>query len=150
MAEPLNQPLVARRNATFAKVWAFTDANGDPVDFTDATVSMQVRLYGAQPGLAKLDLEAVGEALTEGLLVEDGTITLFVERGTLADLPRGRPGAAVVFQYDLKVQLDGEIEAVWAEGLFTVKHGVTDRRFIRITEASARRVTEDGRVRIQE
>lgn len=151
MAEALNRPIVARRNTPFARVFPFTDTETDePVDFTGATVAMQVRQYGAQPGDALIDLAEVGAELTEGLLVEEGQITVFIDRGSLADLPGGKPGASVIFEYDLKVRLAGRVEEVWAEGSFTVKPGVTDRRFIRSTEASARRVTEDGRIRVEE
>lgn len=129
MAEPLRRDLVARRNAPLAYEWSFTDDAGDPVDFTGATVTMQVRQYGAQAGSALISLVEVAEATppTEGLQAADGTISVAIDESTLLFLPTGKEGAVVVFEYDLVVELSGAVPEVWAYGSLTVKPGVTDR-----------------------
>lgn len=149
MAEPLNRPLRARRNTAFAQAFPFTDAETDlPVDFTGAAVAMQVRLYGAQAGDALITLSEVATPTTEGLLVEDGLITVFIDETSLSLLPRGKAGADIVFQYDLKVQLAGALAEVWAEGAFTVTPGVTDRLRILTNDAGAMLTSDAGLILI--
>jgi hypothetical protein len=135
MAVPERRDLVARRNAPFAEEWTFTDEAGDPVDFTGASVSMQVRLYGAQAGTALVDLSDGVAALTEGLIADEGVVTVFIDEATLKVLPQGRTGEDVVFEYDLRVDLADRVEEVWSYGSFTLKPGVTDRLFMLIAGA---------------
>lgn len=144
MAQPLRRDLTARRNAPFAEVWTFTEEDGTPVDFTGATVTMQVRLYGAQPGDALVDLAAVGTALTEGLVVSAGQVAVFIDSTTLAFLPGSSPGATDKFEYDLKVKRTGIVAELWRYGLFSLKPGVTDRTFILATEADDFLLAETG------
>lgn len=143
MAIPARLDLLARRNIPFAREWTFTD-EGEPQDFTGATVTLQVRQYGAQPGLALIDLVEVGADRTEGLRVSDGLISAWIDRTTLRFLPSGRPGADVVFAYDLIVALPGSVPEVWAYGTLTVTPGVTDRLILLTNETGAYLVTEDG------
>lgn len=149
MAEPTRLDLVARRNAPFRldDPWTFYE-DGSPIDFTGATVSMQVRLYGAAPGEPLIDLDAVGATLTEGLLLGAGTVSPFIDEATLALLPRGKDGDTVALSYDLVVDLADRSAEVWQYGLFNVKPGVTDRLGLRITDDSSYRVTDDGSIRV--
>ena len=151
MAQPLRRDLIARRDCPYAEVWPFTDrATGDPIDLTTATVSMEIRLYGAQAGPALVTLAEVGTAQTEGLYVEGGEITPWIDEATLRLLPDGKPGQDVVFRYDLKVQPDGEVPQIYAQGDFLLKPWIVDRLGIRITEAGSVRITEDGAIRVTE
>lgn len=144
MAIPVRLDLEARRNTPFSKEWPFTEeTTGDPLDFTGATVAMQVRMYGAQAGAALIDLVEVGTAQTEGLTVDAGSILCWIDQTSLLFLPTGKPGADVVFQYDLVVQLPDEVAEVWAYGTFTVTPGVTDRLII-LTNESNVPLTGDG------
>lgn len=126
MAEPARVDLRARRNTPFTAVWSFTE-DGEPFDFTGAVVTMQVRLRGAQPGDALIDLVEVATAETEGLLVAEGQITCWIDEAPLRLLPTGKAGADVAFTYDLLVTAPGRVEEAWAGGTFTVTPGVTDR-----------------------
>jgi len=149
MAEPLRRDLIARRNTPFAEVWPFTDRDtAEPVDFTGATVSMQVRLYGAQAGDPLIDLAEVVAEQTEGLLTGTGEIAAWIGQTTLLALPRGADGAAVVFRYDLKVQLAGELAEVWTYGTLTVKPGVTDRLRILTNDAGVWLTNDAGTILI--
>ena len=129
MADALRLDLTARRNALLAYEWTFTDDAGDPADFTGATVTMQVRQYGAQAGTALINLVEVAETTpaTEGLQAVDGVVSVYIDEASLYHLPRGADGASIDFYYDLKVELSGVVAEVWAEGLITVKPGVTER-----------------------
>lgn len=122
-----NRPLRGRRNAPFAQTWTYTDADGEPLDFTGATAAMQVRHYGAQPGDSLIDLGVVTTALTQGVRIGAGTLSVFISRTALRFLPTGRPGTDVVFTYDLVVTLPDRVAEVWSQGRFTVSPAVTDR-----------------------
>lgn len=149
MAIPARLDLLARRNTPFAREWAFSE-DGEPLDFDGATVRLQVRQYGAQPGTALIDLEEVGAPQVEGLQVSPGSIRCWIDQTSLYFLPAGRPGADVVFAYDLIVQLPGSVAEPWAYGTFTVTPGVTDRLGLRVTESGTRRQTESGAYRTTE
>lgn len=145
MADPLRRDLVARRNTPFAFEWdAFVDASGSPYDFALATVTMQVRQYGAQPGTALISLVEVGTDFTEGLIAEDGSIRAFIDIASLHFLPLGKPGEPVSFAYDVIVARAGIVPEIWVQGDFTVKPGVTDRLILLSTEADEYLLAEDG------
>lgn len=143
MASPAWQGLQARRNAPYAEVFTFSE-RGPSLDLTGAVARMQVRLYGAAPYDALINLETVTEDFTEGLRIVDGTITPFIAEETLAALPKGLPGQPVTFLYDLVVLLPGEVAQVWREGPFIVKPGVTKRLPILTDEAGDLLTDEDG------
>lgn len=152
MAVTLKRDLTARRNAPLAWEWAgIVDDDDAPVDFTTATdVRMQVRLHGAAAGAALITLLPVEDELTEGLILEVGSIRGFIDEASLAVLPAGVAGRAVRFRADVLVDLDGLGPVVWIEGFLTVRAGVTDRLGIRITEAGRIRITETGSIRVTE
>lgn len=141
--KPAQTPLLARRNAPFAEAFTFYELGAD-FDFTGAVARMQVRLYGAAPFDALIDLETVTEAFTEGLRIVDGTITPFIAEDSLAALPRGLPGQPATFLYDLVVTLPGEVASVWREGPFIVKPGVTKRLPVLTDEDGDTLTDEDG------
>lgn len=141
---PAQLAIKARRNTPFIREWTFTDADGEPIDFTGAVVEMQVRLYGAQPGDSLIDLNEVTEDQAEGLMVEDGSIRCWIDQSTLMFLPSGKPGSDVVFVYDLTVKQPDIVEEIWQYGTFTVTPGVTDRMIFLTNETAAYLLTEDG------
>ena len=142
--------LRARRNAPFAEALTYTNPDGSPFDFSGATAAMQVRQYGAQAGTPLIDLPETSLELTEGVLVGEGVLTVFIDEVSLKLLPVGAPGADVTFAYDLKVTLPGQPAEIWAQGPFTVTPGVTDRLGLRVTEDGGRRRTKSGAYRITE
>lgn len=127
MAEPVRRDIVARRDCPYFETWSFTDEAGDPYDFTGATLTLEVRLYGAQAGDALVSLVETGSTQTQGLYVGSGEITPWIDEATLRLIPDGRVGQDVVFQYDLKVQPAGEVEQIWSYGEFRLKPWITDR-----------------------
>lgn len=149
--QPVTEPITARRNVPFAAEWSFDD-EAVPVDFTGATVEMEVRLFGAQPGNALISLAEVGTEQTEGLFIGTGTIAPFIDALTLALLPAAPlAGGNAVFAYDLRVDLADRPSEIWRQGQFIVKPGVTDPfGVIRITESGAIRTTESGAIRVLE
>ena len=148
MATPTTAHLVARRNAPLAFEWpAFTDEAGAPVDFTGATLAMQVRQYGAQAGEPLVDLGAPSVS-DEGVSASGGVLSVYLDQAPLNVLPRKGNGQNDVFRYDLLVTLSGGVAEVWAQGDFTVKPGVTDRLGLRITDTGDYRVTDDGAYRV--
>jgi hypothetical protein len=145
MTVPARRDLVARRDCPFAETWPFTDREtGDPIDLSTATVSLEIRLYGAQAGPALVTLAEVGSAQTEGLYVVGGEVTPWIEEATLRLLPDGKPGQDVAFRYDLKVQPAGEVPQVYAQGVFLLKPWITDRLNMLATEAGDLLATETG------
>lgn len=143
--ESERRDLVARRNAPFTEVWSYTAEDSEaPYDFSGATAVMQVRQYGAQAGDGLIELPETSLELTEGVLVGEGNLTVFIEEATLATLPMGAAGAAVSFVYDLKVTLSGSVAEVWSFGTLTVTPGVTDRLIIFTNETGAYLLDEAG------
>lgn len=141
--KPSREPLLARRNAPYSEAFNFSEG-GVPLDLTGAVARMQVRLYGAAPFDALIDLDTVTEDLTEGLQIVDGTITPFIAEDSLAALPKGLPGQPTTFLYDLVVTLPGEVAEVWREGPFIVKPGVTKRLPVLTDEDGDTLTDEDG------
>lgn len=131
MAQPLLHDLVARRNAPFAREWSdfIDETTGAALDFSAATVAMEVRQRGAQAGDALISLSEVALDRVEGLIADEDSIRVYIDEATLAALPVGKAGASMVFVYDLVVQRSGEVPIVVAQGFFTVEPGVTDRLF---------------------
>lgn len=144
MASPARLNLSARRNAPFAQTFNYAADDGSPLDFTVGTARMQVRLYGAQAGSALIDLQGVGTALTEGLLLEVGSVTAFIDEATLKMLPAGKPGQPVALEYDLIIDLPVRVEEVWQQGDFTVKPGVTDRLTLLANETGGALTSDAG------
>lgn len=95
------------QNDTFSKVITLTQ-DGDPVDLSNAVVSMQIR--GASG-------TAVLLSLTEGngLTVVDNTIAI---QKTIP-LEKGR------YKYDLQVIYNGNIVRTYLAGSFTVQSDIT-------------------------
>lgn len=145
-----NRTLRGRRNAPFSEVLTYTDDVGEPFDFSGATATMQVRQYGAQAGAALIDLAETSLELTEGVLVGEGILSIYIDEVSLKLLPTAAPGADVTFVYDLKVTLSGSPAEIWAQGPFIVSPGVTDRLGIRVTTETDIRITVDGSVRVTE
>lgn len=125
---PETVTLTARRNATFAEEYDFTDETGAAIDLTGCTATMQVRLYGNAPGSALITLPSVTRGI-EGVWVSDpanGKITVQINESTLAAMPsNGTPGAADVFAYDLMVTWSDGHTDCFIEGRFILNPGVT-------------------------
>lgn len=138
--KPANLDLIARRNAPFAQVFTFS------ADLTGAVAKMQIRLYGAAPNLALIELEDGAEGFVDGLQIGDETITAFITEETLELLPRTAPGETDDFVYDLTVLLPGDVDQVWMQGDFMVKPGVTKRLPVLIDEDGDALTDEDGNI----
>lgn len=125
---PETVTLTARRNATFAEEYDFTDETGAAIDLTGCTAKMQVRLYGNAPGSLATML-SVARGGIEGVWINDpanGKITVQINQSTLAAMPTGgTPGAADVFAYDLMVTWSDGVEDCFIEGRFILNPGVT-------------------------
>lgn len=137
MTIPAKLPLRGRRNAYFGEEWQFTVADPDtgieaPVDLSGFAAFLQLRLYGAQPGSAKLTLNNVGGNI-EGVWIIDpteGRIQVLASedtlRGVYDDLSSDvEPGADIILAYDLVLRDDNGMDDVWVEGSFTLSPGVT-------------------------
>lgn len=121
------EDLYARRNETFAGVFEFSHPDGEPVDFTDATAALEVRLHGAAPGDALLRLEPVSDLALGGLVLSPGAIAYRSHEVTMARLPAGRGAATTDLVFDLIVTLPGQDPANWRWGYLRLAPGVTDR-----------------------
>lgn len=104
------------------------------IDFTDATMAMQARLYRDAPGFPLIDLENAAtnaEGLSVSVATVDGlkisTVQIKINETTIEGLllNAGRPGEDVVLVYDLHITGGGFPKSRWIEGNFTIKAGVT-------------------------
>lgn len=132
---PVSADITLYRNADFWQEWSFVDGAGQKYDFTGWTPALEFRLYGAQPGDAKLSLSP--QVGTEGLQVLPGadrdTITVRIKRATIDALP-GKPldgtnlveaGAPIIFAYDLAITDPTGFRQVFRSGRAIVQPGVT-------------------------
>lgn len=131
MMTPAIEPLTARRNARFDQEWEFTD-NDDPFDLTGWTGAMQLRLYGAQPGSAKVDLGNVTSD-AEGVWIREptfGIVRVRIDQATLQSayellIGANEAGSAARLEYDLRMTTPTGAEEVWMAGEFILEAGVT-------------------------
>lgn len=128
MITPATVNLRAYRWAPYIEPLVF-----EGVDFTGATMSMQIRLYRDAPtSLVSLVPAADGQ---QGLFLSVGsetgalasTIKVRVNKETLNALllNAGRPGEDVVLFWDIVISGGGFIESRWLQGTFTIEPGVT-------------------------
>lgn len=127
-----NVPLDAVRTQPFVYPAGFLDADDSPLDLTNCTLKMEVRLYGGQPGDALVTLGEVGSDI-EGIRITDaagGLINVIIDQATLAAFPGGptegsEPNAADIFFYDLLVIRPLPVEPLAMAGTFALFPGVT-------------------------
>ncbi len=127
-----NVPLIAARNTDMREPFGLLGEDDGPLDLSAATLKMQVRLYGAQPGAALVSLVEVTDD-SEGIRVVDaagGIIRISIDQDTLADMPGGptagsEPNQPDTFVYDLVITWAAPIEPVAMAGTFTLYPGVT-------------------------
>ncbi|QFU31499.1 hypothetical protein [Brevundimonas sp. Bb-A] len=104
------------------------------LDFTGATMAMQVRLYRDAPGDPLIDLAnaasnaeglSVSVATVEGVTVS--TVQIRINKTTIQDLllNAGKPGDDARLVYDLHITGGGIIETRWFEGDLIIHAGVT-------------------------
>lgn len=145
MAEPLIRPLAVRRNASYARELPVIDPEtGLNFELTGCTVAMQVRMYGAQGGDPLIDLPTVTTPQTEGLIVGEGTVQVWIDQATLFLLPQGKAGATMRFAWDFKVTEPGGVAEIWMQGDFLVFHGSTDRLVLLTDESGDYLTTPAG------
>ena len=94
MIKTPNYNLVCPQGATFDILLTWKDDNGDPVDLTGCSASMQVRPSYSSP-MPLIDIYS-GDGITLGDLA--GTIHLVVDAPITAAVPPGN------FVYDLKIE----------------------------------------------
>ncbi|MGK2908565.1 MAG: hypothetical protein ACSLE1_01975 [Sphingobium sp.] len=136
MTIPAKFALRGRRNAFFGQEWQFTADTElgavEPVDLTGHTAFLQLRLYGAQPGSAKVNLPSVSSNI-EGVWIiapTEGRIQVYATEASMAAaytaLSGGvEAGANIRLQYDLVIRDPMGWDDVWVEGDFTINPGVT-------------------------
>lgn len=125
-------PLQAWRNAPLVEPFGLLGEDDLPFDLTSATLKMEVRLYGAQPGDALVTLEEVGSDI-EGIRITDadgGLFRILIPQATLAAFPGGptegtEPNEPDTFVYDLLVQRALPAEPLAFGGPFILFPGVT-------------------------
>ncbi|NWK98678.1 hypothetical protein DM806_24045 [Sphingobium lactosutens] len=125
-------PLQAARNMPLREEYGFLGEDDAPFDLTDATLKMEIRLYGAQPGDALVTLNVVTTD-AQGIRILDvtgGLIRISIDQTTLAAMPGGPTGGALPnqpdpFFYDLIITRLAPAEALAMAGPFTLFPGVT-------------------------
>lgn len=125
-------PLAAWRNRAFVEDYGLLGQDDGPFDLTGASLRMEVRLYGAQPGDALISLTEVGWDV-EGIRVIDavgGRIRIVISQNTLASLPGGptdgtEPNAPDPFVYDLVIARPIPADSLAMSGTFTLHPGVS-------------------------
>ncbi|WP_404415563.1 hypothetical protein [Brevundimonas vesicularis] len=104
------------------------------LDFTGATMAMQVRLYRDAPGsplIALANAAANAEGLSVSVATIDDTTVSTVQiriNETTAEgllLNAGKPGDDVRLVYDLHITGGGFPKTRWLEGAFIIKGGAT-------------------------
>lgn len=128
---PATEPLKAWRNARFAEEWVFTES-GDSFDFTGYTGALEVRLYGAQAGSAKILLPNVTSEMQGVWIVNPslGIIRVRIDQDELQSayetlLGANEAGTPVPLVYDLRLTAPDGNEEIWLEGPFIINPGVT-------------------------
>lgn len=128
------QPLYAARNIDFAPTLNF-DYSGGPLPLTDATISMQVRLYPGAAGdpLAAdpaCDFEDMVHPDLDAESTEDWrrlTVTPNIDKAALAALPGQNtpdPGDPQTFAYEIKITYADGMQDSLLSGEFILSAGV--------------------------
>lgn len=133
-------PLRAWRNRAFVEVYGLLGEDDAPFDLTAATLRMEVRQYGAQPGDALVSLAEVTSDI-EGIRIIDpaddstdptrGIVRIIIDQATLDGLPGGpaqgtEPNQPDIFVYDLVIDRPIPAEPLAMAGAFTLYPGVTE------------------------
>lgn len=104
------------------------------LDFTGATMAMQVRLYRDAPGDPLIDLAnaiSTAEGLSVAVVTVEGqpisTVQIRINETTLEALllNAGKAGEDVTLVYDLHITATGFPKARWIEGDFIIRAGAT-------------------------
>lgn len=125
---PVQADLIASRTAVFDETFAFA-IGADALDFTAATLRMQVRAYAGASGTPLIDLLTVGFDTDQGIYIIDASQGLFsirIEKATLAALPEiAESPLPSAFSYDLVLlDVDGDTLGPMMQGSFTLYEGV--------------------------
>jgi hypothetical protein len=122
---PAAVDLPLRRNTPYNEEYQFTDANDALVDFTGYTASVEIRLYGGQPGTALVRLGTVNSDAQGMRLLDKNTWRMRIDQDSLSDLPAGEPGATQKFEWDWVFTDPDGVRSAWLEGAANLKPGVT-------------------------
>lgn len=104
------------------------------LDFADATMAMQVRLYRDAPGAPLISLTnaasnaeglSVKVATVDGMPVSTVQIRINETTAEALLLNAGKPGDDVRLVYDLHITGGGLPKTRWLEGSFTIRAGAT-------------------------
>lgn len=128
---PATVQIAVWRNARYAEEFEFK-IDGEPYDLTGWAGSLQVRLYGAQPGSAVITLANVGSNI-EGVWINDptlGCLQVRIDEATIAAAwtaigGGAEAGEAARLKYDLVMTPPGGGDEVWIQGDFIIEPGVT-------------------------
>ena len=94
-----NVPLTAARNLDLREEYGLLDEDDGPLDLTSCTLKMEVRQYGAQPGLALISLSEVTDD-SQGIRVLDAAAGAVIVVPTALNcakwLQRSKEGAEFV------------------------------------------------------
>lgn len=129
MITPGTLPLVAQRWTPFVYTIDF-----EGIDFTGATMAMQVRLYRDAPGdpiISLVNAASNAQGLSVSVVTTEGvptsTVQIRINETTLEAilLNAGLPGADVKLAYDLHITGGGFEKTRWVEGDFIIRPGAT-------------------------
>lgn len=131
MITPGKLDLVAQRWTPYVYVIDFPG-----IDFTGATMAMDVRLYRDAPGAAQIALTNAAsnaQGLSVSVATVSGVVTSSVQirinETALEDLllSAAGPGKDVALVYDLHITGGGLPKTRWVEGSFTIRAGATQQ-----------------------
>jgi len=125
---PETVTLTGRRNAPFVEEYEFADEGGQPLDFTDCSVAMQLRLYAGASGSPLISLTDTDG--TDGRAYfndpTDGVLSVTIAEASLNALPaRASTDTRESFYYDLLITWPDGLTECLMEGQFILKAGVT-------------------------
>lgn len=116
---PAQMDIVLQRNEDYARLWEFrNDDLGDPIDLTDKTLAMQVRvpLDNSGSALARADFTVTDAANGQA------EVLLLGSSGPLSTY--GDPIQSVDLRYDATIS-DGTISVALVSGTLRLERGVT-------------------------
>ena len=107
--------IATEQGSTYGSVVTYEDDNGDPVNLTGYTASMQVRTY-AGAAVPSLTLASSSGLTTGGAA---GTIAISILASALSAVRAGG------YVYDLEIQSPGGVVTKLLSGKFTIEQEVT-------------------------
>lgn len=129
---PIQETLVAWRNARFAEEWPFKKEDDTPIDLTGYRGAMHVRDFAGAPGAPRIAADTVLSDV-QGVWIREpaaGIVQVRIDEAALAAAydavaGDGIAGTARHFEYDLRLTAADGTQEVWLAGEFIIQAGVT-------------------------